>query len=236
LRLLIETNDRLVQFGTAGAEQNLAQRNRGAVASPTNVEYRLSRRSNGEDWALIAYDGTTSLFAIEVDYSASKVYINGIDVTAIIPGGGTNGNFLQKGSPNAWAQVDMGVSTNVKTTGATLSRFAFLRANGTLEGKEVDLTDATHVELPFSDGVVLSALGGVVSFYTLAGLTSNLDNTALQSKINAIFSLETRLAALEAHDHDYQDYSADSPTGTASGHDHSVSNSASTRTTSGPNL
>lgn len=174
LRVLLENNDRLNHLGTAGTETNLVQRKRDSAASPSNIEYRLSHRGNNEDWMLIGTDGSTSLIAVEVDWSTQKVLINGVDVTAILPGGGTVGNFLQKtgSSTTGWAQVDMGVSTNVKTTGATLSRFAFLRADGTLEGKEVNLTDATHVELPITSGWFLISDGGVVNAYSPEGAAS----------------------------------------------------------------
>lgn len=41
-----------------------------------------------------------------------------------LPGGGTNGQFLKRGSPNVWANVDVGLAASIAATGFSATRYA----------------------------------------------------------------------------------------------------------------
>jgi hypothetical protein len=140
--------------------------------STSNVEYRLSHRAGGTQWKLVAYDGAATWLAIEADKATNTILINGIDITTILPAGGTNGNFLQKGAPNVWNQVDLAATTNVKFTGGAADMPVKRNSNGTLRTESVDLTTTQIVLTGIADTQVLAKSGGVVGSYSQAGLAS----------------------------------------------------------------
>lgn len=121
IRLQVETNDRLVQYGDAAAEHNIVQKKRGQ-----SREFRMSHRTGGTQWLMVYFDGTSSWIPIDINGATSTILINGVDVTNLFPSGATAGMFLRSsgGTARVWAKVDVGDATNVQAAGFSASRYA----------------------------------------------------------------------------------------------------------------